>query len=89
MLRLGRGLDVPLVQWALQGAGDLSRQLRLAGSGLTLDEDGPGDRDGGIERHHEVIRNDVAIRTAEAGSGHDSSPRNCNGAPAQLFFILV
>ena len=70
LLRLARGLDVPLVQRTAQRARDFLRELRLAGARLALDEQRARQRDGGVHRHHEVVGGDVALGAGEAIGRH-------------------
>jgi hypothetical protein len=65
LLRLGGGLDVPLQQRHAQRFGDLLGQHGLAGTGLTLDQQRALERDGGIDRQHQVLGGDVVLGALE------------------------
>ena len=56
---------MPLEQRQAEGAGDLPRELGLAGAGLALDEQRPLQRDGGVDRDGQVGRGDVVRRAFE------------------------
>ena len=43
-----------------------SRELRLAGARLALDQQRPRQRDGGIHRHHQIVGGDVSIGAGKA-----------------------
>ena len=57
--RLGGRLDVPFDQRRVEALGDLQRQHGLAGAGLALDQQGPLERDRGIDRDLEIVGRDI------------------------------
>jgi hypothetical protein len=65
LLRLGGALDVPLQQRHVHGGGGFLGQHRLAGAGLALDEQRPLQRDGGVDRQHQVLGGDVVVGALE------------------------
>jgi len=69
LMRLGRGFDVPLDDRHADGVRDLERQRRLACAGLAFDEEGAGKRDGGVDRHLQVVGRDVAAGAIESHAG--------------------
>jgi hypothetical protein len=65
VLRLAGRLHMPLEDGPVERARDLERELGLAGAGFALDEQRATERDGGVDRHLEVGRGDVAVGAAE------------------------
>src|SRR5690606_24317194 len=65
LLRLGRGLDVPLQQGPVQGAGDFLGQQGLAGAGLALDQQRALQRQGGVDGCLQGFGGDVAVGAVE------------------------
>jgi hypothetical protein len=65
LLRLGGALDVPLQQRHVQRRGHFLGQHGLAGAGLALDEQRALERDGGVDRQHQVLRGDVLVGALE------------------------
>ena len=66
LLRLGRGLDVPLEQRPADRARHLLGQQRLAGAGLALDEQRTLERDRSVHGELEVVGGDVGFGALEA-----------------------
>ncbi len=65
LLRLGRGLDVPLEERAPERARHLVGEQRLAGAGLALDQQGPLQRQRRVDGEHQVRRGDVTVGAFE------------------------
>ena len=59
LMRLGGRFDVPFDQRRADRRGDLMGQDGLAGARLALDQQGPAQRDGGIDRDLEVVGGDI------------------------------
>ena len=69
LLRLGGRLDVPLDERRAERLGDFERQHRLAGAGLALDQQGPLQRDGGVDGDLQIVGRDVALGALELHRG--------------------
>ncbi|KAG0930566.1 hypothetical protein G6F31_017001 [Rhizopus arrhizus] len=67
LVRLGRGLDVPLQQGAAQRARHFFGQHGLARAGLALDLQRPPQGQGGVHSQFQVVGGDVAVGSVEAG----------------------
>ena len=65
LLRLGGGLDVPLVDGQAERLGHFLGQHGLAGSGLALDQERALQRDGGVDGEGQVVGRDVVVGTVE------------------------
>ncbi len=66
LLRLGRRFDMPLDQRRAERLRNLEREHGLAGAGLAFNQQGPLQRDGGIDGDGKVAGRDVAGRPLEA-----------------------
>jgi hypothetical protein len=69
LLGLGGALDMPLQQRQAEGGRHFLGQHGLAGAGLALHQQGPLERDGGIDGQHQVLRGDVVVRSLELHGG--------------------
>jgi hypothetical protein len=67
LLRLGGRLDVPFDQRQAERAGDLARQLGLAGAGLALDQQRDAPADGGVDRNGQVLPDQGGTRKGATG----------------------
>src|SRR6516164_10354983 len=65
LLRLRRRFDVPGDQVSGDSAGDLMGENRLAGSRLTLDEEGAFECDRGVDRHPKILGSDIGVGALE------------------------
>jgi hypothetical protein len=61
------GFDMPGDERAVQGRRHFLGEACLAGTGFALDEQWPAHGDGGIDRHHQVIRGHVRFSALELG----------------------
>ena len=81
VLGLGGGLDVPDGQGLAHGGGEGLGQHGLAGTGLTLDEQGLLERDGDIGGLEQLFAGDVVLTAAEFFLHSDTSFVEKNGIP--------
>ena len=65
LLRLGGGLDVPLVDGQTERLGHFLGQHGLAGTGLALDQQRALQRDGGVDGEGQVVGRDILVGTVE------------------------
>jgi hypothetical protein len=63
--RLGGGLHVPFEERQAERRGDLPGEFGLAGAGFALDQERAFERNGGIDRDHQIRRRNVVRRTRE------------------------
>jgi cytochrome c553 len=81
LLRLGGALDVPLQQRHADRVGHFLGQHRLAGARFTLHEQRPLQRDGGVDREHQVLRGDVGVGAVEFHEALVEGPGQYKGHP--------
>ena len=78
--RRGGGLDMPAYEGLAEGAGDLLGEHGLPRSGLALDQQRALQRDGGVDRGHQIARRDIGVGAGEFHGGGASAGTGGDGA---------